>query len=257
MENIFRNAAFADLYQKPKVIAAIPAYNEAKYIGQVVQQTKKYVHQVIVVDDGSTDETAQVAKTAGATVIRHEINQNYGGAIKSCLKAAREHAADILVTLDGDGQHNATEIPLLIAPVIKGEADIVIGSRFLNGHNGIPRYRKFGINVITWLYNFGSPVKLSDAQSGFRAYNKKALESITYLQDNKMAISVETIVKARKVGLVMQEVPISCKYHAQSSTLNPVIHGLSVALATVKYRLHPMNIPFPQENLQVTEAKNQ
>jgi len=242
---------------RPKIIAAIPAYNEAKYIGQVVRQTKKYVHQVIVVDDGSTDETAKEAKTAGAAVIRHEINQNYGGAIKSCFKAARKLAADILVTIDGDGQHNATEIPLLITPVIKGEADIVIGSRFLNGHNGIPRYRKFGIDVITWLYNFGSSVKLSDTQSGFRVYNKKALESITYLQDNKMAISVETIVKARKANLVMREVPISCKYHAQSSTLNPVTHGLSVALAAVKYRLQPTNIPFPQENIQFTEAKNQ
>jgi len=242
---------------KQKIIAAIPAYNEAKYIGQVVRQTTKYVHQVIVVDDGSTDETAQVAKTAGATVIRHEINQNYGGAIKSCFKAARKLAADILVTIDGDGQHNATEIPLLITPVIKGEADIVIGSRFLNGHNGIPRYRKFGIDVITWLYNFGSSIKLSDAQCGFRAYNKKALDNLLSLKENKMAISVETIIKARKYGLTMYEAPVSCIYHAQSSTLNPVTHGLSVALATVRHRLHPMNIPFPQENIQVTEAKNQ
>lgn len=221
-----------------KIIAAIPAYNEQEFIGDVVIQAKKYVSQVIVIDDGSTDATAEVAAMAGALVIRHETNKNYGGAIKSCLDVGRKYDADLLVTLDGDGQHLPEEIPLVSKPIIEEKADIVVGSRFLkNSNNGAPLYRKFGIGVITWLYNFGSSVKLSDAQSGFRAYNRKALDTLLFLEENKMAISVEIIIKARKNGLTICEVPISCKYHEQSSTLHPVTHGLNVALATLKYRL--------------------
>jgi hypothetical protein len=227
---------------KPKIIAAIPAYNEAKHIQEIVTKTLRYVDQVIVVDDGSVDGTGERATKAGADVVYHKQNRGYGGALKSCLEKGRAQDADVLVLLDADGQHLPEEIPLVVQPVLDGRADIVIGSRFLNNHNNVPRYRKFGINVITWLFNAGSPVKVTDAQSGFRAYSKKALDMLLPLQEEGMSISMEIIIKARKLGLRLYEVPITCLYIEGSSTLNPVVHGLSVAMATVVQRVKFMGI---------------
>jgi glycosyltransferase involved in cell wall biosynthesis len=178
-----------------------------------------------------------VAERAGALVIRHKVNQRYGGAINTCFEVARQMNSEVLVTIDGDGQHDAGDIPSVLAPIQAGEADIVIGSRFLDKANRVPLYRKFGIGVITLLCNIGCKTKVSDAQSGFRAYSWKAIRALGNLKDNDMAISVEMLIKARRKCLKVVEVPISVQYHAESSTQNPIRHGLSVALATVQYRL--------------------
>ena len=162
-------------YSKLKIIAAIPAYNEGQFISQVVSETKQFVDDVVVIDDGSNDDTTEKA------------NKGYGESIKSCFNAAKSNYADILVTLDGDSQHDPHDIPQVLDPILKGEADLVIGSRFLKQtlltrsiqQINIPRYRKFGIDVITFLYNFGSKVKVSDAQSGFRAYNENILNAFS------------------------------------------------------------------------------
>ena len=169
-----------------KVVAAIPCFNEQNFIGDIVTRAKKYVDRVIVIDDASTDDTGKVAQVAGAEVIRHETRRGAGAATKSGFQAAKKGDVDILLTLDGDGQHNPDEIPKLLAPILNGEADLVIGSRFLESTQltrlpqrtqptkltNIPRYRKFGIDVITWLYNFGSKMKVSDSQSCFRAHGR-------------------------------------------------------------------------------------
>ena len=240
-----------------RIIAAIPCYNEAGFIEDVVTRVSDYVNRVIVIDDGSTDDTAKVAQAAGAEVIRHETNKGYGNSIQSCFHAARKSNADVLVTLDGDGQHNPLEIKHVLAPIINGEADIVIGSRFLDPdqRNQVRRYRKFGIDVITWLYNFGTRTKIIDAQSGFRAYHRKVLDSFP-LTEKGMAISVEVIIKARRKGFVIKEVPISCIYHSQGSSINPVVHGLSVALAVLKIRLNSKNYPTSPMQLLTAFSKS-
>jgi glycosyltransferase involved in cell wall biosynthesis len=225
-----------------KIIAAIPAYNEARHIEEIVSKTLRYVGQVIVVDDGSEDGTGERARGAGADVVTHRHNRGYGGALKSCLEKGREQDADVLVLLDADGQHIPNEVPKVAWPVLEGRADIVIGSRFLNNHNNVPRYRKFGIDVITWLFNAGSSVKVSDAQSGFRAYSKRALDMLLPLEEEGMSISMEIIIKARKLGLRMCEVPITCLYIEGSSTLNPVVHGVSVAMLTLVQRVRYMGV---------------
>jgi len=233
-----------------RVIAAIPCFNTEPFIADVVSKARKYVDQVIVIDDGSHDGTAEAARTAGALVITHEVNRGAGAATESCFEAARMNVADVLVTLDGDGQHNPDEIALLLAPILKGEADLVIGSRFLQPtqptpqtqqtqrtqQTQMPGYRKFGISVITFLWNFGSEVKVSDAQSCFRAYSKKAINSLS-ITENGFGFSIETLEKARRKGFIIKEVPISCIYHSNSHTLNPIVHGLGVALTVVKIRL--------------------
>ena len=219
----------------PLIVAAIPCYNEAEFIGDVVRRTQPHADLVVVVDDGSTDGTAEAARAAGAEVRRHETNQGPGAAARTCFEAGREMNADVLVTLDGDGQHDPDEIPDVVSPILAGESDLIIGSRFLGGYNNVARYRKFGIDVITFLYNFGARVKITDAQSCFRAYGRKALETLTITEDG-FGFSVETLVQARKAGLRIDEVSISCIYHEQSHSMNPVLHGVGVALMVVKHR---------------------
>ncbi len=222
---------------RPKVIAAIPCLNEEQFIADIVSRARKYVDRVIVVDDGSTDKTAEVAHAAGAEVLRHSERQGPGAATKTAFLAAKGYDADILITLDGDGQHNPDEIPQVLAPVLRGEADLVIGSRFLvPGRKNAPKYRKLGIDFITWLYNFRSIVKVSDSQSCFRAYNRRLLEAIN-ITESGFGFSIQVLIQARKKNFTIKEVPISCIYHPQGSTLNPVTHGLDVSWKTVKHRI--------------------
>jgi glycosyltransferase involved in cell wall biosynthesis len=223
------------------VVAAIPCYNEANYIGDVVRRTVPHVDAVVVVDDGSSDGTVEAARAAGAQVRQHETNRGPGAAARTCLEVGRELGADVLVTLDGDGQHDPDEIPAVVAPVLNAEAnlpggaDVVIGSRFLGGYNNVARYRKFGIDVITFLYNVGSREKITDSQSCFRAYGRRALEMLQ-ITENGFGFSVETLVQARNVNLRIWEASISCIYHEESHSMNPVLHGVGVALMVIKHR---------------------
>jgi glycosyltransferase involved in cell wall biosynthesis len=218
-----------------KIIAVIPCLNEEHFISDVVFETIKHVDKVIVIDDGSKDATARLARDAGAEVISHPSSQGAGAATRTGFEAALKYGADIVVTLDGDGQHDPTEIPLLIKPMVDGKADLVIGSRFLVEAK-VFLYRKFGIDVITWLYNTGHRDKISDAQSGFRAYSRKAIEYIDITYPG-FGFSIETLVQARKYGLTICEVPVACIYHDSGSTEHPVTHGLGVAWAVLKIRI--------------------
>ena len=226
---------------RPRIMAAIPCYNEERFIGDLVLQTRRLVDQVIVVNDGSQDGTSLAAKEAGALVVDHGSNKGYGEAINSCFQAARKTDTDILVTLDGDNQHTPDEITALIGPIVRGEADIVIGSRLLkeSPQTNMRRYRRLGIRMITWLCNVGSPVKVTDSQSGFRAYRRSVLESVT-LTDRRMGASVEMLIKARKKGFIICELPITCRYHSESSKQNALSHGLGVVLAVIMFRLRNM-----------------
>ncbi|MFC1873707.1 glycosyltransferase family 2 protein [Chloroflexota bacterium] len=210
---------------KPRVIAVIPAFNEERYIGTIVLKTRQYSDEVVVVDDGSTDKTAEVAGLAGASVIRHEQNKGYGASIQALLADAREKHFDILVLLDGDFQHNPDEIPKLIAPVAEG-FDLVIGSREAQGIN-IPRYRRFGQRIISVLSRILSGKKLYDSESGFRVFSRRAVE-VLELKENGMAVSAETIARAAEKGLKITESPISVVYTADGSTLHPLVHGFGV-----------------------------
>lgn len=231
---------------KPKVIAAIPCLNEEQFIGDIVTRARAFADMVIVIDDGSTDNTAESAEKAGARVIKHEARRGAGAATRTAFEVAKEYNADVLVTLDGDGQHNPDEINQVLAPILRGEADLVIGSRFLqpkprqsqavsSNLKNVPKYRKFGIDVITWLYNFGSNVKVSDSQSCFRAHSRRLIEAIN-ITENGFTFSVQVLVQVRRKSFVIKEVPVSCIYHLQGSSLNPVVHGLVVAWGVVKMR---------------------
>lgn len=219
---------------KLKVVAALPAYNEEVAIGSVVLGARNYVDQVVVVDDGSTDRTAEIAEAAGAIVVKHEVNTGYGGAIKGCFEAARTYGADVLVILDGDGQHDPSDIPSLVEPVVQEEADIVIGSRFNGKENKIPFYRRLGIKTINIFTNVASNGRVTDTQSGFRAYSRRAIDSLD-VRDAGMGVSSEILLLARNNGLSIKEKPIFCRYDVEGSTHGALGHGLSVLYSILKF----------------------
>ena len=224
-------------------LVGIPAYNEEKSIGDMVKKSLQYSDKVIVVDDGSTDDTAQIAKQNGATVISHKKNEGYGASVISLFDRARQENTDILVLMDGDGQHNPEQIPLLINTLQENNVDVVIGSRFLDAASQTPGYRKRGIKIITSAANFGTDFKVTDAQSGFRAYSKRAIESI-HPTETGMAISTEILLKISNKGLSVAEVPITVSYNDDSSTEHPVPHGVAVLMNTLKFVSVKHPIPF-------------
>jgi glycosyltransferase involved in cell wall biosynthesis len=220
-----------------KILICIPAYNEAKTISDIVNKSKRYADSVIVYDDGSTDDTYEAANSAGAIVIRNAKNNGYGVAIRSLFQAAKEQNADIMVTLDSDGQHNPDQIPQLIEPLLKQGFDIVIGSRFLNSNDKekVPRYRSFGIRTITKLTQAASYGGITDSQSGFRAYNRNALSKINLFEDG-MAVSVEILLRAKEKNLSTTEVPITINYDTEdTSTHNPISHGIGLLYAVLQF----------------------
>ena len=224
-----------------KITIGIPAYNEEKNIALIITKLKKITDSIIVCDDGSTDMTSDISKNLGAIVISHKKNMGYGGAINSIFQKSKEINSDLLVTFDADGQHRVEDIEKVIEPIKNNDADLVIGSRFLNKKSKVPNYRKIGIKVITQITNTSMKKKLTDSQSGFRAYNKQVLLQISP-SDIGMGISTEILIKSSSKGLRIMEVPITILYSGNTSTHNPVSHGTSVLLSTIKFTSieHPL-----------------
>jgi glycosyltransferase involved in cell wall biosynthesis len=224
------------------LVIGIPAYNEEENIAKIIVEIKKITKNIIVCNDGSTDLTSEIAEKLGVIVINHEKNQGYGAAIKSIFLKAKEIDTDVLVTFDADGQHRIEDISKVLSPIKEGNADIVIGSRFLSEEsNDIPDYRKLGIKVITKITNTSIKEKITDSQSGFRAYNKKVLSEIIPTEMG-MGISTEILIKASNKACRITEVPIKILYQGNTSTHNPVAHGASVIASTIKFTSieHPL-----------------
>ena len=224
-----------------KITIGIPAYNEEKSIALIITKLKKITDSIIVCDDGSSDMTAEISKNLGATVISHKKNMGYGVAINSIFQKSKELNVDLLVTFDADGQHRVEDIQKVIEPIKNNVADLVIGSRFLDKKSSVPNYRKIGIKVITQVTNASIRKKLTDSQSGFRAYNGQVLSQISP-SDMGMGISTEILIKSSSKGLRIMEVPITILYSGNTSTHNPVSHGTSVLFSTIKFTSieHPL-----------------
>ena len=216
-----------------KIVAVIPAYNEETTIGSVVLSTRQHVLRALVVDDGCTDRTAEMAQLAGAQVVSHLENLGKGAALKTGFRAARD--ADIIVTLDSDGQHRPSEIPKLLEPILSGEADVVNGSRYLNGdQTETPGYRRVGQNVLDIATNLGGKMEITDSQSGFRAFHKNSFPAFKF-RSMDYSIESEMLIDASQAGLRIQEVDISVRYgedHKHKN--NPVSHGLAVLVRLLR-----------------------
>ena len=225
--------------QKRKVVtivAVIPAFNEEIAIGSVIARAKQHVDEVLVIDDGSVDNTSQVAQLMGATVIRHEQNAGKGAALRTAFKWGIQKQVRIMVTLDADGQHSPDEIPQIIEPILWKRADIVNGARFLEGHSvDVPKYRRVGQEVLTFATNMTSNVKLNDSQSGFRAFSKTTFESFKF-NNSGMGVESEMIADATAAGFTIEEVPITCN---PCNPFDLVMFVLVIVLLELEYMLIP------------------
>lgn len=222
---------------RPSILVGIPAYNEAATIEEVVSGVQNHADEVLVVDDGSEDETSERARSAGATLIAHEVNRGYGSTLGTIFRYAHEREAEHLVIIDADGQHDVDDVPDLVRTQQETGAQIVTGSRFTERHStNIPRYRRFGLAVINLLANlalrvgYSSPTVL-DTQCGFRAYGPEAIRTMATTPDigAGMGASLDILIHAAREGYDVVEVPTRINYDVDNaSTKNPVLHGVDL-----------------------------
>jgi len=218
-----------------KTIAVIPAFNEEKTVAIIVKKTKKYC-PIIVVDDGSKDRTAELAKKSGAILIEHEINEGYGKSLIDGINEAIKRKAEIIITLDADGQHNPDDIPKFINALKEGY-DVVSGSRFLSGKSWGSWKRQLAIKALTTQTYLFSGLKLTDIQSGFRAYRADIFKKIS-LKHTGMGFSVEVPIKAKKIGCKFVEVSIKIRRPFRiKSFWSALRQGIEICKAIIKYSL--------------------
>lgn len=228
------------------ILVCIPTYNAESTIKEAVRLCKEYADVVVVVNDGSSDKSAQYARESGADVVTHKINRGYGGAIKTGLLEGLRRNAKVTITFDADLQHDAKDIPKIAKPVLSNEADIVIGSRFLEKTDNVKPYRKFGIKIITSMVNSFSKNNIRDAESGLRAYSLHALKQILpSLETEGMGMSAEILLKAAVYKLKIVEVPRKEMYPegVQTSSKNPLRHGLGVVITILKLIVETKPLP--------------
>src|SRR2546427_1253871 len=213
-------------FPQSKILVAIPAFNEGPTIGSVVLKARQFASEVVVVDDGSVDDTAETAALAGAHVIQHARNLGKGLAIRSAWLYAREHSPEAFVLLDGDHQHDPNDIPRLVDTILSGKSDFVIGVRW-GKTSGMPMYRRMGKRALD--YATAAAAKdgmLTDSQSGYRVFSMQAL---TALEPSEKGLSIESqlLLEAQEKNLRIAEVNIDSRYDLNGSTLSPGRHGSS------------------------------
>ncbi|HIH45009.1 MAG TPA: glycosyltransferase family 2 protein [Candidatus Methanoperedenaceae archaeon] len=223
------------------VTVILPALNEEVAIGSMVLRARRFVQHVLVIDDGSRDHTSEVAELAGAEVIRHPKNMGKGAALRTGFEAAVRGGAKVIVTLDADGQHDPADIPRLVAPILSGEADMVNGSRYVNGNgNSTPAYRRLGQAILDKATNLNAGLHITDTQSGFRAFAADSAHVFRF-RANGLAIESEMLSDAAAAGLRVKEVEIGVRYDVEGSTEHPLRHGLKVLVNV----LHDMELRRP------------
>ena len=196
--------------RKPSVVAVIPAYNDEESIAEVILEAQKYVDMVIVCDDSSRDKTTEMAERMGVKVLRHKRNKGYGAALRSLFKMAVDSGAEVIITLDGDGQYDPNDIPKLIQPIFSGQVDVVIGSRTLEKNQSIPLIKRLGNKAFSKLVSIVTRNKLTDVQCGFRALSRRALENLE-IREKAADVNTEFLLKALQTGLTVAEVPVEYK----------------------------------------------
>ena len=228
------------------IMVAIPCYNEEVAIGSIVLRALRYAGNVVVIDDGSEDNTAEVAKLAGAEVIVHEQNLGKGAAVKTAFLHASKSNCDILVFIDGDGQYDPEEIPKLVFPILAGEADVVNGSRYLNGNGkNTPRYRRIGQVVLDTATNMASGLHITDTQSGFRAFAVHTASAFRFHSD-KHAIESEMLIDAARKGLRIKEVEIGVRNDVGRPKTHPTkTHSIHYGIRVPMKELHDMGLRRP------------
>jgi glycosyltransferase involved in cell wall biosynthesis len=231
---------------KPKVIVVMPAYNAAKTLRLTYDAIPKdNVDYVILVDDGSKDETLAIAKGLNLEVFVHSRNFGYGGNQKTCYTEALKAGAEIVVMLHPDYQYDPTLLPEIVAPIEKGEADVVLGSRFMGGsvvRQGMPWWKFLGNRLLTRIQNWVLGQELAEYHTGYRAFSRKVLEEVPFLlNSDKFVFDQEMLVQAIHLDFRIKEVPVPTRYFPEASSASlgaSVVYGLSILWLLVRYELH-------------------
>jgi glycosyltransferase involved in cell wall biosynthesis len=234
----------------PKIVIVLPAYNAEKTILRTLAEIPpKYRKHIILVDDASKDNTVALAEKAGLTVIRHERNRGYGGNQKTCYTHALAMGADLVVMLHPDHQYDATIIPEMVLPILHGQAEAVFGSRMLGGlplEGGMPFWKYFANVILTALANIVFRRYLTEIHSGFRAYSRKYLETVRFMENSdNFVFDTEIIAQGMMCKMIFEEVPIATRYFPEASSINfwhSVVYGFGVLTVLTKYSLHHAGI---------------
>ena len=229
-----------------KIFIVLPAYNAARTLMRTLAEIPPdYRQNILLVDDASSDNTVDVARKAGLTVIVHERNQGYGRNQKTCYTESLQRGADLVVMLHPDHQYDAKVIPQLIRPILEGEASAVFGSRMLGGRpleGGMPWWKYVANVLLTALANIVFQRYLTEIHSGFRAYSRDFLETVRFMENsNDFIFDTEIIAQGMMCKLAFQEVPITTRYFPEASSINfwrSVIYGLGILMVLAKYSLH-------------------
>jgi glycosyltransferase involved in cell wall biosynthesis len=232
--------------EKAKVVVVMPAYNAAKTLRVTYEAIPKQdVDSVILVDDGSRDETLKIAKELKLEVFVHARNYGYGGNQKTCYTEALKAGADIIVMLHPDYQYDPTLLPNVVAPIKAGEADVVLGSRLLGGNvmqQGMPWWKFLGNRFLTGVQNWVLGQELSEYHTGYRAFSRRVLEEVPFLlNSDNFVFDQEMLVQTIHLGFSIKEVPVPTRYFAEASSASftaSVRYGLSILLLLVRYSLH-------------------
>ncbi|MEO6458530.1 MAG: glycosyltransferase family 2 protein [Chloroflexia bacterium] len=238
--------------KRPRVVVVMPAYNAAQTVAKTHGDLPKdIVDTVILVDDGSQDDTAEIARRLGLDVIVHLHNKGYGGNQKTCYIEALSAGADIVVMVHPDNQYDATRLQSMIQPIIEGKADLVLGSRLLEGRSatlkgGMPIWKYVSNRFLTTVENLALGTNLSEAHTGFRAYSRKLLSTIPFLlNSDDFVFDSEVIAQSVAFGFKIAEVPVPTRYFPEASSVNfrrSVIYGLSTLNVARKYLMHRLGL---------------
>ncbi len=243
-------------HPKPKVIIVMPAYNAATTLEKTVRDIPEgFAEEIILVDDGSKDDTVKIARNLGLTVIVHERNRGYGANQKTCYDEALRRGADIVIMIHPDYQYDSSLAPLFIELIKKGICDIVLGSRVRTRKeclaSGMPLYKYVANRFLTILENLASGENLSEWHTGYRAYSRKVLETIPYRKNSDdFVFDAQALFQASYFDFKMGDLPVPCRYMKEASSINlsrSVLYGLGTLRTILQYvlqKLHLMKFDF-------------
>lgn len=237
--------------KKPKIIVVMPAYNAEKTVTQTFDDLPKdLISEVILVDDASLDQTAEIARKIGITVYVHKKNLGYGANQKTCYDQALRRNPDIVVMVHPDYQYDARLVGVLCEPIVNGRADVMLGSRIQTRTQvlagGMPKYKYFSNRFLTFVENLTMGLNLSEYHTGFRAISSKVLKTVPYHKfSNDFVFDQQILISALSYGFNISEIPVPCKYFKEASSVNFVKstkYGLATLWTVFVYLLHQLGL---------------